>query len=615
MILDSIKLAGWRSYDTDGVELNNLKSINLIIGPNNSGKSNLFRYFNYLKKVLSTERFKEGGSTTIISELEESQKWRWESNDVICNIKLSNDNNVSYANKNGYPIQEHDISLISKNSIELDSLLFNVSVDGFELYDVNGLIKSDIGSSSSKYIDASDNVKGYFDNSNYWKAFLSSLVFVDPIRHHVRSSGNSDDYYFDGAKIIKNLDTISSDTKNKSRWLQYKLKMTSWLSEILSEEITSIEVDNADLRIDFKTELSFSLSELGTGVSQVVMLLSHLWINKDVNLNIFLEEPEANLHPDSVVKLVKIFEEELTNHRFFITTHSPSLIDCVNDHWSVFGIAKQDNGASKVTPNDNVIRYYETLDNLGVKASQILQANTVIWVEGPSDRIYLKKWIEELSGNELKEGKDFSFLYFGGTNLASFTVLEDVEQDFINVLSTSRKAYLVTDSDCKSRELREGSAFKAYLSSMLDRVSVAAEGQSGVSKSLEDYFGVWVTEGREIENYIDKDLLFKILISQGFKRTSIGSKSNHKKLCLCSENVADFTFDDFDSFDEAIANMYQYSESNEPLDSDALKNVKIHYASKKVTLAKEVSKIWEKSHVDSLNLEQELIKLIAFIKS
>ena len=90
-------------------------------------------------------------------------------------------------------------------------------------------------------------------------------------------------------------------------------------------------------------------------------------------------------------------------------------------------------------------------------------------------------------------------------------------------------------------------------------------------------------------------LLFNILTSQGFKRSSIGSGSNHQKLSLSSENVADFIFDDFDSFDEAIANMYQYSESNEPLDSDALKNIKVHYASKKVSLAKEVSKIWKGS--------------------
>ena len=34
------------------------------------------------------------------------------------------------------------------------------------------------------------------------------------------------------------------------------------------------------------------------------------------------------------------------------------------------------------------------LDDLGVKASDLLQANCAIWVEGPSDRIYIKKWLE-----------------------------------------------------------------------------------------------------------------------------------------------------------------------------------------------------------------------------
>ena len=34
---------------------------------------------------------------------------------------------------------------------------------------------------------------------------------------------------------------------------------------------------------------------------------------------------------------------------------------------------------------------YDVLDDLGAKASDIFQSNGIIWVEGPSDRIYIKK--------------------------------------------------------------------------------------------------------------------------------------------------------------------------------------------------------------------------------
>ena len=43
------------------------------------------------------------------------------------------------------------------------------------------------------------------------------------------------------------------------------------------------------------------------------------------------------------------------------------------------------------------------LQDIGVTASDILQASSVIWVEGPSDRINVNRWIE-LIGANLIEG-------------------------------------------------------------------------------------------------------------------------------------------------------------------------------------------------------------------
>ena len=39
------------------------------------------------------------------------------------------------------------------------------------------------------------------------------------------------------------------------------------------------------------------------------------------------------------------------------------------------------------------------VDDLGIKASDILQSNGIIWVEGPSDRIYINKFRTYLHKN------------------------------------------------------------------------------------------------------------------------------------------------------------------------------------------------------------------------
>jgi hypothetical protein len=279
----------------------------------------------------------------------------------------------------------------------------------------------------------------------------------------------------------------------------------------------------------------------------------------------------------------------------------------------VYRTLKATNGSSCITPNDNIIKHYETLDALGVRASQILQANTVIWVEGPSDRIYLKKWIDIFSDGQLKEGKDYSFLYFGGTNLASFTALDDIDENLINILSTSRKAYLIADSDCSSQTSRSDETFKAYLSSMLERLKLANEECEGLNLTVGDYVKVWITEGREIENYIPKNLLFNVLTDQGLKRESIGKDVNRKELELKSTDSDDFTFEKFDSFDNAIAGCYQYRDKTQ-LDAASFSNIALSYTGKKVPIAKSVVSKLERSHCSILDLENQMDSLVSFIR-
>ncbi|BBB30424.1 ATP-dependent nuclease [Neptunomonas japonica] len=610
MKIDSIKLCGWRSYDLNGVYISGLKSINLIIGPNNSGKSNLAKYFNYLKSIAS-EKLSTGTAISVATELDESQTWDWGKEKINCEISLSNDNVFTKDDKVSYTVDENKVTLDCCHDVSSNTSILNMKVNGKPIFNDSNLICSDL--ETDKWIDPTDDVAGFSDNEFYWSSFLNSLVFVDPIRHHSRNSNNEQSYYFDGAKIIEELDKLRLDRATPSNWAGYKKQIKQWLTDILSEQVTNIDVVKKDLNLEFESGLSFSLDQLGTGVSQIVMLLSHLWINKDVNLNVFLEEPEANLHPESVVKLVSIFEKELVNHRFFITTHSPSLIDCLNENWAVYRTLKSSNGASSITPNDNVIKHYETLDSLGVKASQILQANTVLWVEGPSDRIYLKKLIDIYSDGELKEGKDYSFLYFGGTNLASFTALDDIDENLINILSTSRKAYLIADSDCSSQTNRDDGAFKAYLGSMLGRLQAANADNAGLDSTVEDYVKVWITEGREIENYICKNLFFEILTSQGFKRESIGKGDSRKGLELKSTQASDFIFEKFDSFDKAISDCYQYQDATQ-LEESSLSNISLSYASKKVPIAKAVVDKLDKTHCSMFDLENKIKDLVEFIR-
>jgi len=85
VIIDSLTVRGWRSYDATGITLNNLKSINLIIGPNNSGKSNLSKHLHSNKKQFRG-KIQPGELTQKSIKIDQNQTWNWQNNDIYCDI-------------------------------------------------------------------------------------------------------------------------------------------------------------------------------------------------------------------------------------------------------------------------------------------------------------------------------------------------------------------------------------------------------------------------------------------------------------------------------------------------------------------------------------------------
>lgn len=72
------------------------------------------------------------------------------------------------------------------------------------------------------------------------------------------------------------------------------------------------------------------------------------------------------------------------------------------------------NNESVISSVNNDIDNYAILDDLDVRASDLLQSNGIIWVEGPSDRVYIKHWLHQFCQCSFKEGSDYQFLYYGG---------------------------------------------------------------------------------------------------------------------------------------------------------------------------------------------------------
>jgi energy-coupling factor transporter ATP-binding protein EcfA2 len=312
--------------------------------------------------------------------------------------------------------------------------------------------------------------------------------------------------------------------------LNYILQPDDAFVEIAVRSLENETNWQIELRLQDKTFVP--IQEMGHGVRTILMALATLLLlpfggvapRPDPAAIYLFEELENNLHPAVFRRLIRYlldYSQGSDAGIFFITTHSSVAIDLVLNAPVITSaqvvhvtrtISSSDSGTSaysKCTPVQNSDGIRTALDDLGVRGSDLMQANGIVWVEGPSDRIYLKKWIELESGGALRENEHYSFACYGGRTLANYGVQEDtildndVVDDLIRLMPINRNGFLVMDSDYKKTTDRLINTTKMRL---FEEASMAN-------------WDVWVTEGKEIENYLPHELVVSVF---GVARTKLG---------------------------------------------------------------------------------------------
>ncbi|WP_158512735.1 ATP-dependent nuclease [Sphingobium sp. SYK-6] len=287
----------------------------------------------------------------------------------------------------------------------------------------------------------------------------------------------------------------------------------SHFTQILVREDSSSQDWEIFLREDEKGDIR--LSESGSSLKSIFILLATLRLAPAITQTdwakvIFaIEEPENNLHPALLRRLLNFLATQRDSHGFtlLITTHSPVCID-----WST----KRDNsqilhvqhrqGETSVRTAIEYNHSRDILNDLDVRASDILQANGIIWVEGPSDRIYIKKWIELISQQKLIEGVHFTVMFYGGKLLSHFDALPpNQSHDLVSFMSLNRNAALLMDSDRHLGGRKTGSG-------RIRKPRIKINGTKlRIKEELERIGGfVWITEGREVENYISERVIAEL---------------------------------------------------------------------------------------------------------
>jgi hypothetical protein len=133
------------------------------------------------------------------------------------------------------------------------------------------------------------------------------------------------------------------------------------------------------------SEVSFSLENCGTGVAQVIAILTVMMTSEDAV--IVIDEISSFLHPSATKALLRIMQSQYSQHQYIVSTHSPEVISGGNP--ASVHLVRRDGYESSVKPVDlgKLDQLREVANQIGVSMTDVFAADRLVWVEGPTEEM------------------------------------------------------------------------------------------------------------------------------------------------------------------------------------------------------------------------------------
>ena len=484
MRINGFGIENFRSFDEEGVFLDDLNKINIIIGKNNSGKSNVLRFLQLLNSNLKelnkfpsnleNQHRRNGVPTTMTIKVKGS--FLMESIQILNVRRLGFDYD---AFKNEYHIIKYSLNSQTIQTLE--------KIENLENYQLLPL-QSQYSSADSETLIKIINKSWALKIKILIQKTFADVIYIPHLRviqeGHVFGESNS---AINGSNIISTMFQMQNPRMGEEQSKAKFELIQSFVRELINKPKLQIEIPHDKEMILLTIDGNrLPLQSFGTGIHQLVILCSTLVIHE--NSIVCIEEPEIHLHPELQRKFILFLAK--TKNTYFITTHSNVFLDSQFDT-SIYHVKNDGRSASLVRSN-RTQETFDILNDMGYRSSDILQSNGIIWVEGPSDRTYLLTWLKIID-KTLVEGLHFSIMFYGGRLLSHLSFeMDEVISDLIPLLKLNRNAFVLMD--------RDGFSSKTKLNSTKRRI----KDEIGERKS-------WVTKGREIENYLTPKAVMKWL--------------------------------------------------------------------------------------------------------
>lgn len=517
-------------------------SINIIVGANNSGKSRFirnlmaFKNFNAVNDLLKIREF----VPIYNMEVEETLV------KIYDKISINQDN----ANRTYYADADYYRENVRR--------LMNNRLEGLEIATLNNfliIVNENISKLESlKHFSVENDYLRTFNkiDKNYYKQYKNFKSYYIPTLRSAHSLFNFDsnlkkyskiendvflqtlnNYYvldeidvevFTGVHLYKEILNARNAKREVRQSFEkfenfigkyfFENKKIDIVAEFNKDEslLGNNATENISVYIEGEKD-SKKLFELGDGIQALIILMYKIFMAEH-NSFIYIDEPELNLHPG----MQRLFLDQITSNKvlkdkkltYVITTHSNHFLDLTieKDNVSIYSFSPRNNELNEkqfiiknVNRGDNSL-----LKDLGVNNSSVFMANCSIWIEGISDRNYIKAFLKSYCDSTKKpypkEDIDFAFFEYAGSNIDHYIFDDKVEKEDIDIvlnditaLAISNKILLLADSDASKKSSAKGIRLKRLEEAQTD-----------------NFIPKIVWDIREVENLLTNEMWKQILI-------------------------------------------------------------------------------------------------------
>ena len=441
--VSSVRFDGYKAFRSFSISL---QRMNVLVGPNNSGKSTIIRAFRILEVALRQANAKKAEMIQI--------------NDQNYMGYRISDRNFPVSLENVHTDYEESDARINFRCNNGNSLALLFPSDG-------GCIL--VPNAQGKQCHTPGRFKNCFPIS------IQTVPELGPLE--------DEEFLLNEETIRRGLSTHRASRHFRNYWRLYPEGFDEF-ANMVSQTWPGMEIERPELPdIMYKRLTMFCREDRisreiywsGFGFQIWCQILTHLSRGKNATV-LVIDEPEVYLHPDVQRQLVGILRD--IGPDIVIASHSTEIIG-ESDPYEILVVDKKKNSASRLK---DINQIQTALDNIGsvhnVKLTHLARTGRLLYIEGSNDGKILRRFARKLGLVELASGNDITMIESEG--FSSWKKIEASAWAFEKALQGQFRIGAVFDRDYFSNE---------EIEIVLQKLSIR-------------FPAVYIHDRKEIENYM-----------------------------------------------------------------------------------------------------------------